>query len=490
MQQQTAIKIWGFVNNILREFAREFNNDKAYQWFVVVVIGLMIRTEHLGVTSIIRELYIAPSSYESMLLFFRANSWALTKIKIKWMEIVVLCGIIYRESGMADLAVMIGDGTKVGKAGEKMPGVKKMKQESEDNTKKKYFFGYLYGALGILTGTAEKMFCSPISLSIQDGVSIIREWEDKTYEQASHVTQMIKDACAAVATVGSSVLLLDRYYLSVPALLAIKKYLGKDQILHIVTRAKQNATAYFKPIAPSKPTRGAPRKKGKKVKVWDFFNDTQKFTNKTLTIYGKKENVRYYCIDLLWGKKLYQELRFVCVCYGDEKAILVSTNLAFSPEQIIKLYSLRQKIEVSFFGLKQVIYGFASHFWSKSTPELDRYMKKDAVNPLASVTDPRERKNIIGALKATEGFAMFSCIALGLLQIISLKFHDITNPRSIRWLRTYSNEISSEATIAHFMRNSIFSMFQKLHNLPIMQIIRNKQSANFIENEAVSDDTA
>ncbi|MEG1928773.1 MAG: hypothetical protein RR090_09155 [Niameybacter sp.] len=43
-------------------------------------------------------------------------------------------------------------------------------------------------------------------------------------------------------------------------------------------------------------------------------------------MYGKEETVSYYCINLLWGPKLYQELRFVLVTYQGKQCILVSTD--------------------------------------------------------------------------------------------------------------------------------------------------------------------
>lgn len=35
-----------------------------------------------------------------------------------------------------------------------------------------------------------------------------------------------------------------------------------------------------------------------------------------MELYGKQESQRYYSTDLLWGQKLYQELRFVLVEMG------------------------------------------------------------------------------------------------------------------------------------------------------------------------------
>lgn len=291
----------------------------------------------------------------------------------------------------------------------------------------------------------------------------------------SHVVQMIQDACEAVETIGSSVMLLDRYFLSVPVLKTVRERQNKKNDLHIVTRAKSNCVGYYKPTVFENPKKGRPRKKGETVHLQDLFKNKEAFTETTLTLYGKEKKVSYFCIDLLWGKKLYQELRFILVRYADTEAILVSTNLNFTPEEIIMLYGFRSKIEVAFWNIKQIVHGFNSHFWSKSMPKLNRYLKKEDENPLKNISDIQEQRNIINALKAIEGFALFSCIAVGMLQLISLEFSHCLDLRSIRWLRTYSNNIHSEASIAYFLRKSFFCMFQKPTSFFIIRIIQDRQ---------------
>lgn len=107
-------------------------------------------------------------------------------------------------------------------------------------------------------------------------------------------------------------------------------------------------------------------------------------------------------------------------------------------------------------------------------PKPDRYLRKGSPDPLESVTDERDRKNIIKSLKATEAHALFSCIAIGMLQMISLKFsHKLSN--GFRWLRTKSNDFASEATIADFMRKNIFRLFHDSPAYPIIYKIREKQ---------------
>ena len=456
-------------------FHVKFSRDASYEWFVVVIIAMMLRTDAAGVTSIIRDLNLNPSLYETLVAFFHASSYTITAITWEWRRVVNSAGLLFRDD---ELPIMIVDGVKQSHEGKKIPGVKKLRQESENSSKASYIYGHHYGVLGVLIGNAKKLFCTPLSAQIHNGVDIIRKWEDPSFESKSHVVQMIIDACNATKIFGESILLADRYFLSVPALQAWIDT-GKEsgnKLLSIVTRAKLSCVAYLKP-EPQK--RGRPRKKGKKIKLKDIFTDTSKFTEADVSWYGgKTERIHYFTLDLLWGKKLYQELRFVFVKRGDALSILVCTNLTFSPERIIRLYGYRFKIEVTFRAIKQQIKGFFSHFWSKSMPELDKYLPKGSPDPLESITDERDRKNIINSLKATEAYALFGCIALGMLQMISLKFsHKLSS--GFRWLRTKSNVFASEATIADFMRKNIYRMFHDCPAYPIIYKIREKQLTHF-----------
>ncbi|WP_353948421.1 hypothetical protein ABNN70_00735 [Sporolactobacillus sp. Y61] len=88
--------------------------------------------------------------------------------------------------------ILVGDGVKYTKEARRMPGVKKLCQESEDVSRARFIFGHLWGAGGVLVGTFGKVFCLPLFLNLQDGVKNISSWADEhNTREDSHVVQMV-----------------------------------------------------------------------------------------------------------------------------------------------------------------------------------------------------------------------------------------------------------------------------------------------------------
>ena len=115
-----------FIENILCYFESCFSRKAAFQWFVTITIGLMLRSDKLGITSIIRDLALSPGCYDSMLHFFRASSWSLDDIRTHWFSAVREYAPLYKEG---NLHILVGDGVKQSKEGRRMPGVKKLFQD-------------------------------------------------------------------------------------------------------------------------------------------------------------------------------------------------------------------------------------------------------------------------------------------------------------------------------------------------------------------------
>ena len=93
-------------------------------------------------------------------------------------------------------------------------------------------------------------------------------------------------------------------------------------------------------------------------------------------MYGEQQEVSYYCTELLWGQKLYQELRFVLVQYKGSKSILVSTDLTLSPKRIIELYAYRFSIEELFREFKQQMYYARKNIFSLLLQHPDSFITR------------------------------------------------------------------------------------------------------------------
>jgi len=476
-------------------------------WFVIAIIGFMLRSDHLGVSSIIRELSLnSDHLYLCLLHLFHSNAWKLERIISKWIELLKRSNWIYREYSKP---VLIGDGVMESKEGKKMPSVKKMRQGSENSGKPEFIWGHMFGGIGVLVGNTVKLFCLPLLLKIHDGNKTIREWTESEYINDSHVTRLVREAFkVAILLKESCFLVLDRYYLSVDALKALREEAWGVGIalVTVITRAKKDCVAYKKPIPIDPngravcPKRGRKRKKplktGEKVKLIDQFTaSADQFTKQKIMMYGKLKEVSYLCVDLLWGDDLFQELRFVLTVVDGVQNIFVSTSLLLAPEIIIALYCRRPKIEVLYKAFKQVIDGFGCRFWSYFLPVLKRRDPAKAADEKLkelglSIKDAKKaekvKKSIINTYNATEGFVMFCCIATGILQLIALTFTAEINAAPIRWLRTYTNIVPSEGSTAAALRNDLWRVYDFCPDLGIFRIIRQKMLQRLPDSKSVA----
>ncbi len=141
------------INAILLEFQSCFSRNAAFNWFVIVNMGFILRLDHHGVSSIIRWLAIKPSLYTALIAFFRASSWQLNEILHTWWQIVLeRCPLVKIDNRY----LLAGDGIKIVKEAQKMPGVKRLHQESDNSGKAPYIYGHHHGAIGILAGCVKK----------------------------------------------------------------------------------------------------------------------------------------------------------------------------------------------------------------------------------------------------------------------------------------------------------------------------------------------
>lgn len=464
--------IWQF----LKPFKTEFKKERAFNWFVIIVVGFLLRKDNLGVTDVIRALALPAGCYEPMIHFFRASSWNLHYLRVCWCRTVAQYMPLFRVNGHP---ILIGDETIQTKEGRKMPAVKKYHQHSQSQSKPAHVWGHMFGCVGVLIGSVGKLVCLPLLMLLHDGLRPAAEWDEGNVSSDSHVVQTAKEVRMAAGSLGESCyVLLDRYFLSLPFLREIMEWNARcQQKVWIITRAKWNAAAYEN--APAKLTgqRGRPRKKGSKVTVSDLFRDrTDEFVSATVTMYDREQDLQYLCVDLLWGRGLYLPVRFVLVRYGQTRTILVSTDLSLEPTEIIRLYSYRVKIEGGFRTMKQNIGTMAYHFWSKSMEKINHFRKASDPDPLDNVSSSEARTHIILTVRATEVYILMSCIAMGILQGISEEWDRYQFIGKLRYQRTQARKRPSEANIKAALCPGFFSLLDQNPAHELTKIIRKAQS--------------
>ena len=120
----------------------------------------------------------------------------------------------------------------------------------------------------------------------------------------------------------------------------------------------------------------------------------------------------------------------------------------------ISLYCIRARIENSFREFKQVIGGFAYHFWTRAMPRLNHFRKSGDPDPMDSVTSWDCRARIVMTVRAIDFFALTACIAQGIIQMISVTCDFTEN--EFRWQRTPVNlDRPSEANVKDYLQKSV-----------------------------------
>lgn len=111
-------------------------------------------------------------------------------------------------------------------------------------------------------------------------------------------------------------------------------------------------------------------------------------------------------------------------------------------------------------------------------PKLSYYQKVGETGPLERVKDERGRRNILKAVRATELHMVLSCIAMGILQNISVCSAGKVSSNQLRYQRTPSRGRVSEAALMVYLRNYFFLFMEKQPELRITQIIREQQDTS------------
>ncbi|MFP3999591.1 MAG: hypothetical protein ACLFUN_07075, partial [Desulfobacterales bacterium] len=144
--------------------------------------------------------------------------------------------------------------------------------------------------------------------------------------------------------------------------------------------------------------------------------------------------------------------------------------LELQAADIIRAYSYRFKIEVSFKVLKHLIGAFYYRFWTSVWPRAGRQTKSD----LSAIDNPRSQRLVREAIGALEAFVNFGCIATGILQILALNCHQSIWKKYQGWLRTVTSMIPSEEVVQAVIQMEYYHNFRFFRNSAIYRIIMSK----------------
>jgi hypothetical protein len=388
-----------------------------------------------------------PSYYQKFLHFFNYSTGLdLKKLTTTWCRIVRSRLPILR---VGPYEVYVADGLKMGKEGKKMPGVKKLYQPSENNSKPAYILGHSFQSISLLVRNAQKRVAAiPLATRIHEGVA----WSPS--DRHSLLDKLVLLFYEIFQEDSSPALLVaDAYYASKKIILPLIE--NGHQLL---TRVRSNAVAFQQAATPEKRYPGRPALYGKKVNLKTIFNHMDKFQVVASPVYDEtKIEISYYVQDLLW-KPIGRLVRFVWVVHPNRgRIILMCTDCSIDPLTIIETYGYRFKIEVGFRSAIHQMGTYGYHFWMK---EMKPIKKNDGTQYMHKKSK-HYQKMVKRKLEAYHRFVQLGCIAQGLMNFLAFTESATVWGQFRSWLRTMNKDNPpSELVVSHAMRSSLFEFLK------------------------------
>ncbi|MGH9894384.1 MAG: transposase, partial [bacterium] len=332
----TNTNLWHQWLSLVRELRPACSRTRTFLWMTIVLLGLCTRGDLAGVTSTVRAGFLQGDTYRRLLHVFHSTAVDLSALTRCWVDLVLAR---FQPLEVDGHLLVVADGLKIPKEGRKMPGVKSLHQESQNNSKSEYIMGHSYQAVGLLVEAGGGAACVPLASRLHEGI------KKSPSEKATLLDKLVTLFLPLASLLGKPVILLaDAYYASQKI---VSPLLASGH--HLVTRVRSNAVAYKPPPPrPKDPGPGRPRKYGDKVRLRDLWRSND-FVEAPSPGYGENNvTIRLLVQDLLW-RPVGCMVRFVLIDHPTRgRLILMTTHTGLDPLEVVCLYALRFKIEVSF----------------------------------------------------------------------------------------------------------------------------------------------
>ena len=277
------MELYKRIEQIIVKLRPAFNREATFEWFVLLLWGVLLTTQPPAVTSYLNALGLSEGYYHQALHWFHSTAFSLDDLCARW-------GSWLREhpntQQLKGHRVYVGDGIKVSKEGRKMPGVKGLHQESEDVSKPEWIRGHYFSALGLLLGAGQALFATPIVLKLHDGIDAV-EGESQTT-----LVETMAMLCVQLMEKGSYAI-LDAYYASAKVLKPFREH-G----LHLISRVRISTVAKAAFCRrPGNHGPGRPRAWGNDIKLRELFAPVEQCLKTSVWLYGQQVNVYYQCFQ-------------------------------------------------------------------------------------------------------------------------------------------------------------------------------------------------